>query len=70
MPFAGPIALIVGGSLPTLWLRRRRTVRLHKFEEQFPEALDMLSRAMRAGHAFQTALGTTATRWPRPLVRS
>ena len=67
MPFAGPIALIVGGSLPTLWLRRRRTVRLHKFEEQFPEALDMLSRAMRAGHAFQTALGTTGDEMAAPV---
>jgi tight adherence protein B len=27
------------------------------FEEQFPDALDLLSRALRAGHAFQTALG-------------
>src|SRR5262249_21611314 len=48
VPYVAPISLMVGGSLPTLWLRRRRTVRLHKFEEQFPEALDILSRAMRA----------------------
>ena len=67
MPFAGPIALLVGASLPTLWLKRRRTVRLHKFEEQFPEALDMLSRAMRAGHAFQTALGTPGDEMAAPV---
>jgi tight adherence protein B len=46
---------------------RRRTVRLRTFEEQFPEALDLLSRAMRAGHAFQTALGTAADELPAPV---
>ena len=34
--------------------KRRR--RLHKFEERFPEALDLLGRAVRAGHAFTTGL--------------
>jgi tight adherence protein B len=67
MPFVGPISLAVGASLPTLWLRRRRSVRLRKFEEQFPEALDMLSRAMRAGNAFQTALGTAGEEMPAPV---
>jgi tight adherence protein B len=66
-PFVGAIALVVGASLPILWLRRRRTVRIRRFEEQFPEALDMLSRAMRAGHAFQTALGTAGDEMPAPV---
>jgi tight adherence protein B len=66
-PFVGPVSLLVGASLPTLWLRRRRTVRLRQFEEQFPEALDMLSRAMRAGHAFQTALGTAGEELAAPV---
>jgi tight adherence protein B len=66
-PFVGPISLAIGASLPTLWLRRKRTLRIRKFEEQFPEALDMLSRAMRAGHAFQTALGTAADEMAAPV---
>jgi tight adherence protein B len=66
-PFVGPIALGIGVSLPTLWLIRRRTRRMRLFEEQFPEALDMLSRAMRAGHAFQTALGTAAEELADPV---
>ena len=33
------------------WMRKRR---LGKFEEHFPEALDLLGRAVRAGHAFTT----------------
>jgi tight adherence protein B len=61
-----PIAALVAGFLPFAWLRWKRGVRLRKFEEQFPEALDVLSRAVRAGHAFQSALGMAADelRWP------
>ncbi len=42
-------------------------MRLRKFEEQFPEALDLLSRAIRAGHAFQTAMGMVADELPDPI---
>jgi tight adherence protein B len=68
VPFliAVPIAALVAGFVPFAWLRWKRGVRLRKFEEQFPEALDVLSRAVRAGHAFQSALGMAADelRWP------
>jgi tight adherence protein B len=50
-----------------MWLIRLRSVRIRRFEEQFPEALDLLSRAMRAGHAFQTALGTAADEMAAPV---
>lgn len=66
-PLVGPLSFAFGLSLPFFWLIRRRTVRLRQFEEQFPEALDMLSRAMRAGHAFQTALGTAGEEVPPPV---
>jgi tight adherence protein B len=46
---------------------RRRSVRLKRFEEQFPEALDLLSRAIRAGHAFQTAMGMVADEVKAPV---
>jgi tight adherence protein B len=51
------VAAIIAGSAPTLYVLNRRSARFRQFEEQFPEALDLLSRALRAGHAFQTALG-------------
>ena len=47
-------------SLPFLVLLRKRTVRFRRFEENFPEALDLLSRAIKAGHAFTTAMGMVA----------
>jgi len=46
---------------------RKRTVRLRKFEEMFPEALDLLSRAVKAGHAFQTAMNMAAEEVPDPV---
>lgn len=64
---AQPIALVVGMLAPFLWLKRKATRRLKRFEEQFPEALDLLSRAIRAGHAFQTAMGMVATELPDPV---
>ena len=63
-----PLVLaLVGAALPTCWLMRKRTVRMRKFEEMFPEALDLLSRAIKAGHAFQTAMGTVAEELGEPV---
>ena len=58
---------VATGSLPFAWLVNRRTARLKRFEEQFPEALDLLSRAIRAGHAFQTAMGMVADELAEPV---
>jgi tight adherence protein B len=64
---APALAAFVGLPLPTLFLMRKRTVRFRKFEEQFPEALDLLSRAIRAGHAFQNAMGMVAEEVGKPV---
>ena len=66
-PYAAPIAALVGAVLPILFVMNRRTKRLNRFEEQFPEALDLLSRAVRAGHAFQTAMGMVADELTEPV---
>jgi tight adherence protein B len=49
------IALLVG-SLPYLYIVRRRANRFRKFEENFPDALDSLARALRAGHPFAASM--------------
>jgi tight adherence protein B len=66
-PLAAPVVALLGAFAPFGWLRHKRSSRLKKFEEQFPEALDVLSRAIRAGHAFQTALGMCADEMPGPV---
>ena len=60
---------VIGGFLPILFVRRKRTKRLALIEEQFPEALDFLGRAMRAGHAFSIALEMYSEEGPQPLAQ-
>jgi tight adherence protein B len=60
VPLVPVVIGLVGMAAPFLVLRYKRTKRIRKFEEQFPEALDLLSRAIRAGHAFTTAMGMVA----------
>jgi tight adherence protein B len=67
VPFVPLGAGVLGALMPLGWLKHRRTVRLKRFEEQFPEALDLLSRAIRAGHAFQTAMGMVADEMDKPV---
>jgi tight adherence protein B len=67
LPLAAIGTGLFGMVCPTLWLMHRRSSRLKKFEEHFPEALDLLSRAIRAGHAFQTAMGMVADELPEPV---
>jgi tight adherence protein B len=54
--------------LPYLLIKRKRTKRLAAFEAQLPEALDFLSRAMRAGHAFSVSLEMLADESEDPLA--
>jgi tight adherence protein B len=64
------LALPVGAlatTLPIAVLRFLRTRRIAKFEEQLPEALDLISRALRAGHAFTTGLEMIANEMPAPI---
>jgi tight adherence protein B len=57
----------IGAAVPFLVLLRKKTVRIRRFEEQFPEALDTLSRAIKAGHAFTTAMGMVADEGQDPI---
>jgi len=66
-PWAPPVAALFAGVAPFAWLTHRRSSRLKQFEEHFPEALDLMARAIRAGHAFQTALGMVAEDMPEPV---
>jgi len=59
---------LVFGMMPYFYVGRKRTKRMSAFEEQFPEALEFLSRAMRAGHAFSIALEMLSEESPQPLA--
>jgi tight adherence protein B len=68
VPWLSATAATLGGAaLPYLYVLRQRKLRLAAFEEQFPEALDFLARAMRAGHAFSISLEMLAGESAPPL---
>ncbi|MFA9217990.1 MAG: type II secretion system F family protein [Sphingomonadaceae bacterium] len=55
-------------ALPVMEAARAKAKRLVKIEHQLPEALDLMGRAMRAGHAFPTALKMVGDEMPEPLA--
>ena len=61
------VGLIAGFFLPYSYASYKRNKRFEKFEELFPEAIDTLARAVRAGHAFTTALELISTEVSEPV---
>jgi tight adherence protein B len=61
-------ALVIGAFLPYSYVSYRRQKRFEKIEELFPEAIDTLARAVRAGHAFTTALEMISNEVSEPLA--
>ena len=60
------IAAVVG-SLPYFYILRRRTKRFRRFEENFPDALDSLARALRAGHPFAAGMDIVSQECEAPV---
>jgi tight adherence protein B len=65
--FLAVIAGLLLGAIPYMFVRFKRAKRLRKFEEQFPEAIDLVARALRAGHALPTGLGMVADELSAPV---
>lgn len=64
------LAVTIGflaGSMPYTWVLVRRRRRIRAFETQFPEAVDLISRAIRAGHALSTGIKMVADEMPDPV---
>lgn len=53
--------------LPFLIVEHKRSTRLADFEQQFPEALDFIARAVRAGHALSVSLELLSSEAPEPV---
>ncbi|MGA7382600.1 MAG: type II secretion system F family protein [Terriglobales bacterium] len=62
------VGVVLGGTFPYSYASYRRTKRFQKFEELFPNAIDTLARAVRAGHAFTTALELIANEIAEPIA--
>jgi tight adherence protein B len=64
-----PIAFFIPGVLPFMKLKFDFTKRFTQFEEQLPEALDVMTRALRAGYPFNETLHLIATEMDDPIAR-
>ena len=64
----GWAGLVLGFFIPYAYASHRRAKRFQRFEEKFPEAIDTLARAVRAGHAFTTALELIASEVSEPVA--
>lgn len=58
---------LLGASLPFLYVAWRRNKRLMKVEQQLPDALDLVVRGLRAGHAFSSTLKMAGEELPQPI---
>jgi tight adherence protein B len=64
----GAVAGLVAATIPCIFIAMKRARRLRQFEERFPEALDLLGRAVRAGHAFTTGLEMISMESSEPVA--
>src|SRR5579883_2251471 len=68
VPGWAAVLLSVGaGSLPFVYVKRRRDARLNLFREQFPEALDSMGSSLRAGHPVIATFYLVGQEFPEPL---
>ncbi len=59
---------LVASCGPVVYIWRKRKARLHRFEELFPDALEFVSRSMRAGHAFSVSLEMIHREFQEPVA--
>jgi len=64
----GMLAGAVTAGAPLAYVRRKRAKRLVKLEQQLPDALDLMTRALRAGHAFGAGLQMISEEMPEPIA--
>ena len=62
------LGMVAVATLPYLYVLKARNKRIHTIEGQLPDALELMSRALRAGHAFPSSLEMVATEGPSPIA--
>jgi tight adherence protein B len=61
-------AFVLSGVSPWLYVRWKKKKRILQLEMQLPDAIDLIARAVRAGHPLSAGLGMTAEEAPEPLA--
>jgi tight adherence protein B len=65
--YIAPFMFLFGFSLPLCWVWNKRRVRLKHFATQLPDALELVARALRAGHALGAGMHVVAEEMPSPI---
>jgi tight adherence protein B len=65
---AVPAGAAAMGALPLLWLVMRKKKRIKTFTSQMPDALELVARALRAGHGLASGLNVVADEMPAPIA--
>jgi len=68
LPLVAVVAALLAAAAPLAFVSWKRKRRMRQFEERFPDALDLLGRAVRAGHAFTTGLEIVAKESSEPVA--
>jgi tight adherence protein B len=66
-PYLAPVGGLIMFSIPFLWLLTKRALRLKKFSGQLPDALELVARALRAGHSLAAGMHVVAEEMPTPV---
>jgi tight adherence protein B len=64
-----PVFAMITGVMPVMWLMMKRKKRMSRFNSQLPEALELLSRSLRAGHSLAAGFGLIASEMQDPIAR-
>jgi tight adherence protein B len=67
--YVAPVGGSILFSLPFIWLWYKRASRLKKFAAQLPEAMELVARALRAGHSLAAGLHVVADEMPDPIAK-
>jgi tight adherence protein B len=62
------LTAVAAGALPLLYILRKRHKRMQQIEQQLPDALDLISRALKAGHAFPSGLQMVSEEAKDPIA--
>jgi tight adherence protein B len=65
--FLAPLAGLVLFTIPFLWLLWKRSQRLKTFASQLPDAMELIARALRAGHSLAAGMHVVAEEMPSPI---
>jgi len=67
--YVAPVVALIALGMPFMWLSFKRGSRLSKFANQLPEALELMARALRAGHSLASGLHAVSEEMPAPIAK-